>query len=1037
MNHLLLIGIDNYPNFEPPGNKLTTCVKDVTDLKFVLFEKYFFESRNTRELIDDKATNVNIQTQLELYMSELDSNSNLVIYFSGHGGIRKPTEKGYWIPYDADEVNYSNWLSNETVLEIVKRIPAKHIFIIADCCFASSLLITNPSKSINLISLDNYKSRWVLTSGREKTYCGSQGENSFFGEAIISILGNSDVDLRAGTIIEYVKEKFKSNVFQQPQGYPLMDRNHDRGEFVFKLKDNIKLFDAEIKGYNLFKRVISIYSKSNIVDEIDNYEDRSNKIGYTLLRENDKVRKEVTYYLYLYNEANLSRTFAAFSERHETVVKKNLIIFLPKEIGQVFHNRRLSNVQKIFSPKNIFYIDEFITSISIKSIQSDDADKYLNINNFITPEYLVHNNKVKIEIDKWLTIIDSPILVIKGTAGIGKTTFAKYISDLYQNLNRGDNKGSVLFIDSNEIQEELLYLQKLGKKIDLYSFYKAATASDVTLDQELFAINLDAGNLLLIIDGLDEIISRNLSFDIDFFFNSITSSNVGLGNSKIVITTRSYFWDKSNIVDDIIYNIELLPFDIARASNFFEKSFNNNDLKVKKALAISEDFRLPSGDSNSHYYHPFVLDIIKEIISTNNEILFSDSVFSSSILNREIRIDYIIGRICEREIKRVQQIDLDKQIKLFIHLAVKENGKFSQRSMRDFLRESIDLKDVSQNIVDAFNSHPFLHFNLKTDNLNFKYDFFENYFTSLYISKIIDLETETSIDYNIIKLLSQKLYHGSDTIKNIIKRVVNWNEDNLLKIRDLIDGIMTYDADDYSAKKKAVSGIFNLSLAINFSFKSNNRAANTQLIVDLFSRHKGRIENLVVLNLSSLEENVRFDFSELTFDSCIFENYSQFWDCNLTTNTYFYNCILRNVGTAHREILIPRENFIDCDQDDSLFNAFLNRENRDNFKTAKAKVFLDDFLKIFYKNGRFKKISDFLLDESVNYPRINKYGIKRTDLTDLLIKNEILVKIEDKKYNDTKISINPIYAEVITKFCFEGKITPDLIKAIEIIAKMI
>jgi hypothetical protein len=1032
-NHLLLIGIDSYPKFSAPGNELTTCVKDVTDFKYVLLEKYFFENENVMELLNSQATNLNIQKTLEDYIPKINANSNLIIYFSGHGGLRDLTNRGYWIPYDADEVNYSKWLPNETILEIVKRIKAKHIFIIADCCFASSLLITNIEKSTQNISLDNYKSRWVLTSGREKTYCGSVGENSFFGESLISLLGNSDENLRVGTIIEYIKEKFKSNILQQPQGYPLLDKSHDQGEFVFKLKEKKKLFEKEIKGYNLFKKVIDIYSKSNTIDEIENFEDKSNKIGYILLRENDKVRKEITHYLYLYNEINLTRTYASLMEKYKHGLK-NIIVFLPKEEGQVFLERRLKYAEKIFLPKNIFYIDDFINNLSSKSTTNDDGDKYLNINNFITPEYLVHNNKSKIEINRWLKMIDNPILVIKGTAGIGKTTFAKYISDLYRGINKSNNRDNILFIDSNEIQEELLYLQKVGKKIDLYSFYKAATANESVLDKELFAINLDAGNLLLIIDGLDEIISRNLSFDIDYFFNSINSSNVGLGNSKIIITTRSYFWDKSNIVDDIIYDIELMPFDLNRTKNFFEKSFNNNENKLKRALQISEDFKLPS-DDNNFYYHPFVLDIIKEIIESNNEILFTDNVFSSSILNKEIRIDYIIGRICEREIKRVQQVDLDSQIKLFIHLAVKENGKFSEEGMKDFIKESLNIKDISKNVAETFNSHPFLHFSPQLKKLSFRYDFFENYFTSLYISKVLDLSTHTDIDFNTIKLLSQKLYHGSDTIKNITKRVLEWNDDNLLKINDIINGIINFNIEDVTLKKRAISGIFNLALSINFKFRTNSRASNTKLIVDLFSNSKNTINNLVILNVSSLEENVRFDFSGLTFNNCIFESYSQFWDCNLNEKTYFYNCVLRNIGVAHKDILIPRENFIDCDQDNSLFNAFQNKENRENLKISKAKVFLDDFLKIFYKNGQFKKISDFLLDESVNYPRINRHGIKRTEITDILIENEILVKIDDKKHNDTKIAVNPLYIEIITKFCFEGKLTEKIIRVIDIISK--
>ncbi|MEO6978611.1 MAG: NACHT domain-containing protein [Mucilaginibacter sp.] len=1036
MNHLFLIGIDEYPYFKPPANILTTCVKDVTDLKYVLLEKFFFEEGNVIELLNWHATNTNIQTVLEKYSADLDESSNLVIYFSGHGGLRKPSKKGYWIPYDATDSDYSKWLANETILELVKAIPAKHIFIIADCCFATSLLITNPQKSIQEITLDNFKSRWILTSGREETYCGSVGENSFFGESIIFFLGNSETDIRVGTLIEFTKERFKSNILQQPQGHPMLDRNHDCGEFILKIKDSKKLFDRDIKGYNLFKKVIDIYSKSKNVEEIENYEDKSNKIGFTLLREHDKVKKEVTYYLYLYNEINQSRTYSYFFEKYKTITKRNIILFIPLEADQVFHERRLNNIEKLFSPRNIFYIDEFINELSSSSLHKDEDSKYLHISNFILPEFLVANERPRIEMEKWLTKIDSPILVVKGTAGIGKTTYARYISDLYQSLYKNKNYGYVLFIDSGEIQEELLYLQKLGRKIDLYSFYKAATANENSLDKELFSINLDAGNLLLIIDGLDEIISKNISFDIDYFFKSINSSNIGLGNSKIVITTRTFFWDTSNIVDDIIYNIELMPFDLKRAKTFFEKSFKNDELKIKKALSIAEDFKLPSSEESTYYYHPFVLDIIKEIVNSQNQILFNDKAFVSDILNKEIKIDYIIGRICEREVKRIKQIDVDKQIAFFIYLAVVEQGIFDDQEVKEYLKQALLINDVSANIVESFKSHPFLQYNFVSRTLIFKYDFFENYFISLFISKVIDINQSTELQYNTLKLLSQKLYHGSDTIKNITKRVVEWNEDNLVKINDIIQRIKVYHIDDINIVKRAISGLFNLSLAINFKFKSNNRLHNTQLVKDLFSSSTNVIENLVLLNLTSLEDNIRFDFSELTLNNSIFENYSQFWDCNLTKNTHFHKCVLRNIGSPKKDVSIPRTNFVDCDEGDSLNNAFIIRKVDIEAQIAKATIFLDDFLKMFYSNGKYKKISDFLLNDPHNYPKINKYGIKLNLMINLLKENDFIVFIDDKKHNDLKIGINPLYVEIVTKFRFEGKQTESLIKIIDAIVNL-
>jgi len=677
-NHLLLIGIDRYPNFKSPGNVLTTCVKDVQDLKYVLQEKYFFTSDNTTELINENANNLNIQNELENYSKILNSQDSLLIYFSGHGGLKKTSKRGFWIPSDADEDNHLKWLGNETILELISKIEAKHIAILSDCCFATTLLLTNPSK--NKLNLDEFSSRWALTSGREVTYCGRENENSFFGSSLIDFLSSAKKDVRLGTLIEFVKAKFETNIFQKPQGYPLLDKNHQGGEFVFKLKDAKPLNGIVLRGYKLFKKIINKYTTTNAIEELDVFENKTNKIGYHLIREEDKIKKSVTHYLYLYEGINQTRTLEYLKNSHPNIFKNNTIIFLPKERNQTNYEQRLKNIKYSFNPLNIFYIDDFINNLSSKYLENDD-EKYLNIKNFIEPDYKSDNLNIR----KWITLSDSPILVVKGTAGIGKTTYAKYISDEFGFTEQRN----VLFIDSHEIQEELNKQQRIGKKLDLYNLYKASNNnSDLTLDEDLFSLSMDAGNLLLIVDGLEEIISRSAYLDIDYFFNSIISSNIGLGNTKIVITSRTFFWDKTNIIDESIKAIELEPFDYIRRNRFFDKSFKKDEKKQKKAIKISEDFSLPD-EKGTAFYHPFVLDIIKEIVESEQEVLFFDSTVESEWLNKENKIDYIIYRICEREEKRVKQIKVDSQILIFNHLAVYEKGVIKENELKDFVDPSL------------------------------------------------------------------------------------------------------------------------------------------------------------------------------------------------------------------------------------------------------------------------------------------------------------------------------------------------------------
>lgn len=1001
-NHLLLIGIDRYPKFKGEGSLLTTCVKDVQDFKYVLLEKYFFENDFITELINENATSINIQNELENYSQTLNEKDSLIIYFSGHGGLKKSSDRGFWVPSDGHQENTTNWIGNETILNLVSKINSKHIIILSDCCFATSLLLTNPSKSTS-IDLDTYSSRWALTSGREVTYCGSKGENSYFGESIIEFLSNAKNDIRLGSIIEFVKTRFDSNLLQKPQGYPLSDQNHKGGEYIFKIKDVKELDNNQFRGYKLFKKIISNYTTSNLIEEIEIYESKANKIGFHLIREEDKVKRSVTFYLYLYEGIIQTKTLEFLKEKHPVIFKNNTIIFIPKEKNQVNFEKRKNNIQSLFKPLNIYYVDEFIEGL-IEKYLDDDDEKYLNIKNFIEPNYKSENLNIK----KWFEETDSPILVVKGTAGIGKTTFAKYISDEYSQTKRRN----VLFIDSFEIQEQLNKQQRTGDKLDLYNLYIASNSSnESSIDKELFSLSMDAGNLLLIVDGLEEIVSRSVYLDIDHFFNSIISSNSGLGNTKIVITSRTFFWDKTNIIDKSIKSIELEPFDIERRDKFFNKSFRPDERKEKKAISISEDFNIPD-ENNIAYYHPFVLDIIKEIVESDQEVLFSDSSVESNWLNQTNKIDYIIYRICEREEKRVKQIPVDSQILIFNQLAIYNKGFIKEDELKSFVINTLNLKDIDNNTINSLQTHPFLLFTRKTKLFSFKYDFFENYFTSLFLRKMLEIDDEKPIDFDLIKLIGQKLTHGSDTINYIVKNTKNWTEDNILKIRDLIEQTNEYDLDDYKTKRKAISGLFNLALSINIKFFSISREHNTKLLLDLFSVGHNTLNNVKLMYINSLESKVRFNFSNITFEKCDFIHYNLFWECNNNNNTFFYNCNLEGLGKNKKATTIPKVNFINCNnEDNSLDLAYeVNNEIQEN-TLKKSKLLLESFTRIFYSNGKFKRLTDWIVLEPNKFGKINSFGIDGKNLVKLLQDELILLNEKDKTYKDMKTFINPNHKE--------------------------
>ena len=530
-NHLLLIGINEYKSI----STLTCCKKDCIDLKNILLEKFDFFKNNVIELYDVDATHKGIEDALRSYAKNLNLSDNLIIYYSGHGYYDDDSKKGYWMPYDCRNGNFNTYMKNEYIINMLNKINAKHIFLMTDSCFSRSILLTKGYAEELLLDYnesgidgehefdkeyDEYQSRWALAAGVNEVDDGYEGENSPFADAVINTLKNTNADLRVGTLIEDVKKIFDSNNYQKPQGYPFKDHNHKGGEYIFKIVTDV----VDYRDYNEFHNLLTHYNKNVEYLSIAHYSIKKDKIGYRLYKSHDQVTKIPYYYLLIQPGVNQNKTHEHIQVNHpEVFADNNLLVFIAKDRRLVKPERRIAHIKEKFSPLNIFYIEDFIRdNCTPDDLKQKKKYKYLQKANFVLPTYELHLCKGdekrsirKKEFDEffneWILERDEKILVLLGAAGIGKTTFAQYIADRYLYHYK---KSYCIFIKCNDIIEDLN--KKVAKKhnIDLYDFYEAdyefgEKDSTSKLSPTLFSMSLDAGNILLIIDGLDEVMGTS------------------------------------------------------------------------------------------------------------------------------------------------------------------------------------------------------------------------------------------------------------------------------------------------------------------------------------------------------------------------------------------------------------------------------------------------------------------------------------------------------------------------------------------------
>jgi hypothetical protein len=946
-----------------------------------------------------------------------------LFYFSGHGINFEGNN--YLIPTDIILNKPESIYKCINLNVLLKRLNISNNttnIILLDCCNADPSKFKFKSNDYigftNIEALSGSIIGFAAKAG-SLALTDSKLRNSVYTSKLLENLKRPNL-----TIEKILKNTMKDVVdFTNSKQYPAY-QSEFTGEFYFiggeeRLPVKIEEEEKEFKGYKDFIKTLKHYKQNAKFELVEKEEILTKKIGFELYKEYDVVESKIVYYLYLYQGINQTATYDYLMEKYKSQLSnKNLLIFLPKENDQKNFSVRKKNITNKFNPLKVFYIDEFIKKHCTPNLFIDESNNedFLNLSNFVLPSYKLGTNNENIDsyIEEWLNKDNDPLLIIKGDGGIGKTTFAYYIADKTKEIK---GQPSVLFIDSIQVKDNLLNRRNQFLPITLFDFYEAfryTSSSIITIDEDLFKLNIDSGNILLIIDGLDEVIAKIPDFDVNNFLKSIYDITKDIGSGKVIITCRTYFWDTFALSTSNQKVIELLPFNKSQIELFFKRSFYQEPNLEKKAIKLAEEFKSP-GNSDDYIYHPYVLDVIRSILKSGQGHLNIDQqVLTSNYLNQSINNDYIIYHICERERKRIGQIITDDQVKFFIQFAIEKRGIIDTANLGDFINSSLK-KHIDDTNVEAFKAHPFL---LKSDKtIKFKYDFLTDFFKSIYVSIFFTEKgiSEEITDY-LREILIENCRSGAGMFGDIVARIFSWNEMDILQVSDIIEKIHKSNIEDDS-KRKAIATVFNISIQINRKFYANNIENNTQLLKSLFLKNSSNvIEKLCIINLVNSDTKVKFDFSDLYFSKCYFKNYDSFWDCKMNERTRFFECHLLNLK-FEKKTLIDRSIFQNCIKDNQVDRVFEQNTNLLSDRTENARQFLSDFFHLFFSNGRLGR----QWETKVIKPRfagINQSVFEYNKVIKLMKKRNVVIITEESE--GPKFAINEMYKEDVTKFVKDG-----------------
>jgi serine/threonine protein kinase len=236
--YALLIGIQNYTDNRYQA--LTEPVSDVNSLNDILVNYYTFDK--DRVTISKDPDKKEIFRILNYYRDNLTPNDNLFVFYAGHGRYDKKSDMGYIIPADGDYKNDADWISFQEIREKFRIIPAKHILLIADACFAGSVFRGEESdteEGIDEMTLEqlNRKSRIAFTSA----YLKPVPDRSDFLKQLISNLktNTTKLFLSEDLYINTRNSLIRSTSKKDPVKYGVIrDCGDEGGDFIFIRRTN-------------------------------------------------------------------------------------------------------------------------------------------------------------------------------------------------------------------------------------------------------------------------------------------------------------------------------------------------------------------------------------------------------------------------------------------------------------------------------------------------------------------------------------------------------------------------------------------------------------------------------------------------------------------------------------------------------------------------------------------------------------------------------------------------------------------------------
>ena len=778
---------------------------------------------------------------------------------------------------------------------------------------------------------------------------------------------------------------------------------------------------ADIRGKEI---LILAYPKRKI-ELVDQVFDHKKRIYYEYFKVELDLNIEI-YFLFVGKKLNATQTFKHFLENNE-LPPLGLTICTPHVISKKTGDKveRAENISENFKKQlniiskrhdykyNVIYIDDYIWENCLDL--SFRKDKFIVpvISYFIDQNlyYLSKENETHKLINKGLSIqffqekfqreayakYSNPISIILASGGMGKTTLCDYLANM---INQLDKKKSI-YIICNELLSKLdnpnIEIRNIN---DLFSAYATTNKSlyNSLLEPNNLELNVSCGNIIIIIDGLDELESALAErFHLNSFLDSIIEIDKYFGCCNLIITSRDFHENKYLKKEglDIYY---LKGFENKHVEQYFTKRFQNRREVVRSAIDFVKNTNIKIQD----HYMPLFLNLIGDIIEREDGSPAESLSLSNDYLNSQEPFDYLILRLIEREIdKQNLGISINQFIELLFDIVVEHHGKMSLNNFKDYVDICLPCSDIEctkDELYTKYYINPLLK--IEDNFIKIKYDALISLLRIRYLQNCL---RRKQFNTHIVPILAEG-YKGQSFFIQELSRSDNPEIPEFDSVQSLLSFLITElkstkRPQDIEQVRQAISSVLYLAFSV---FKTYDKKDRTDLLLKLYNSDANSIRYLFIYGTF-----YPLDFSQITVHDSKFDGFTNLFLSDFPSKkTVFYYSIFKGTDTEEG-FKIPKHVF---DSTCNLTSGLLN--TIDTHEKEKSRIF------ILLKNDIRKFFRSFVESNSFRKKSLNKITssfssrLSRKDFLEACLKENIILR-ETIKHKDIFVVSNKYYSSIL------------------------